>query len=552
MTRPVSGLTAELYRYHCFAVCYVAFSLHDGTRNAVKHVSKIPFSTLEKETLSVLHPRFFPASELYNSIARKEAKAMKTKKFILIAWKRFFPWVCARIFPLCFVFSSTLNLIFFYLGFAYKDNIVRTYGFIAGNLFFAVLCGLALLSVLRRRRPPLHVWLLLGLVLAFYATCFTVGFLQLGFRGFLLEYARDFIVFALPAFFAGIYGALERGERTFLQTLESCSFLVLPGALIYANSVIFNCLPWQYNSYLGILGYMVVAYTFMPYLLALLLRFAAGDPFSWRGKELCHPQRVRGLMIALLWVAIIATATRGAFVSILLFCLTLCLSRLLHRDRTKPAAWVSLAMTGILFFNLFIYAPPGLYRLGSTNMFLNYLAQGELVTSEREDPTVKEYIDDLVSVDGRIQVANREDPTDTEPGREEDSIADRNFRIGSRGTLFKLALLEFKKSPITGMGPGSYSLKYGMYPHSVFLELLCETGLIGSLILLSLILYAFIRLLRAGWKNWQIRSVLLFVIAYAVQANISGCLWTCAPLLCALGYGIACSSIKEDEQEERT
>lgn len=473
---------------------------------------------------------------------------MKEKNRPLTVWNRFFLWTCDRVFPLCFVFSSTLNLTFFYLGFAFEENPVRSYGFIAGNLIFAVICGLAALSALRQERPPLRVWLLLGLVLLFFAGCFAAGILRYGFHPTLLRYARDGIVLAFPSFFAGIYGGLKRGEGTFLQTLESCSLLAAPGALIYANSVVFNCLPWQYNAYLGVLGYMPLAYTFMPYLLALLLRFTAGEPFLFRGKALHHPQLIRGGLIALFWIAIISSATRGAFVSVLLFCLLLCFSRLLHRERAKPAVLASLAMAGVLFFNVFIYAPPGLYRLNGFNFFLKHLAHGELVTAEKEDPAISERIDELVAADSGQQVTNREEDPSGEPSGSGESpdkdnpsmgnIAGENFQIGNRGTLFKLALLEFKKSPLTGMGPGGYSIKYGLYPHTVVLELLCETGLIGSLILLSLILYALVRLGAAGWKDRHVRYVLLFLLAHAIKVNISGCLWDCPPLMCALGFGL--------------
>ena len=60
------------------------------------------------------------------------------------------------LFPLCFVFSSLLNMVFFYLGLAYEENPLREYGFIAGCLLFAVLCGLSFLRALRKEWLPLH------------------------------------------------------------------------------------------------------------------------------------------------------------------------------------------------------------------------------------------------------------------------------------------------------------------------------------------------------------------------------------------------------------
>ena len=54
-----------------------------------------------------------------------------------------------------------------------------------------------------------------------------------------------------------------------------------------------------------------------------------------------------------------------------------------------------------------------------------------------------------------------------------------------------------------------------------------------------LILWAVMNLLRFGWKQKYVRYFFLFLVAYMVQANISGNLWYFSPLLCALGYGLA-------------
>ena len=91
-----------------------------------------------------------------------------------------------------------------------------------------------------------------------------------------------------------------------------------------------------------------------------------------------------------------------------------------------------------------------------------------------------------------------------------------------------------------------------MYPHNIPLELLCETGLVGFVPLMLLILWAVMNLLRFGRKQKFVRYFFLFLVAYMVQANISGNLWYFSPLLCALGYSLTLPSInastKPDEQ----
>lgn len=405
------------------------------------------------------------------------------------------------LFPLCFVLSSTLNLVFFYLGLAFEDNFIQKGGFILGSLLLAACCGLALLCVLQKRLLSPWSLLLLGAVLAFYGVCFAVCFARFGFRPSLVRYFTQFAAFSLPAFFAGIYAAARGGGRAFFPVLESASFAAFPGALIYMNSTVFNCLPWGYGANLGILNYMGLAYTFLPYLLAHVIQFVDGADWTvpFTGKAVRRPQLVRGVFIAVYWMALIASATRGAYVCVVFFCLLLPAARLLTRSgRAKRACLVCAAMVGLLLFNMFVYAPPGLYRVSRMNLFLDALKQGHLMTTSQEDNAASR-IDDLVRADGGQQIINlpgTAEPGTTEPGTTEPGttepvdIASEGLKVENRGTLFKLAIREFLKSPLTGMGPGGFTVKYGMYPHTVLLELLCETGLAGTLPLLALLLLA--------------------------------------------------------------
>ena len=285
------------------------------------------------------------------------------------------------------------------------------------------------------------------------------------------------------------------------------------------------------------MNYMTFSYTLMPFLLAMVFQYLEGKPFSLFGRTLRHPQRLRGILITLFWIAIIAAGTRGTYFCVIGFFICLVLSSCLHRESRRKSAILSTAMTFVLCFNIFVYAPQG-FNTSRMTIFLQGLSKGELVTTD-EAPEVSDKIDDLVKADGDQQVTNRPDaPAEPDAPSQEDGIGE-NIQIHSRGTLFKLAVKEFQKSPITGMGPMGYTVKYGMYPHNIPLELLCETGLAGFVPLMLLVLWAVMNLLRSGWKQKYVRYFFLFLIAYMIEANISGDLWYFSPLLCALGYGLA-------------
>ena len=429
--------------------------------------------------------------------------------------------------PLSFLFGNLLNFVFYYLGLAYKDNAARTYGYILFQLLFAVLCGLALLAALKHKRMSKLSWLCLGAVLLFYGANYAAGLVRHGLSGPWKDYFVHFVCFALPAFFAGICGALSHSERRFLPLMERLSFLVLPGAVIYTNGLLFYCNPFGYNRFLGIMDYMVFAYTVMPFLLVHLIRFADKEDLELPlfGKKAKHPQLVRGVLIAIYWVAIIGSGTRGAYVCTAGFCALLVLSRLIHREPALRTFLVSAALATVLLLTMFVYAPPGMYAVSRMNMFLDGLKQGELVTATGDTPDIQDKLDDLVSAGGDQQVANQPDG--------------ETVQFRSRGTLYKLAWKEFLKEPLTGMGLGGYQIKYGGTPHNAILELLCEGGLLLGGPILLLILLALIRLFRLAWHDRSTRYLLLIFLTYAIRANIGGGAWTCDYLLCALGYGLA-------------
>lgn len=439
--------------------------------------------------------------------------------------------------PLSFCVGNLINVMFYYLGLAFQDNIARQTGFVIGNVLFASVAFLALLSTLRFSHLKLKSLFPLGLVLLFFAGCYIRALIRFGFTGTWTHRAGQFIFFSFPAFCTGVYAAQRRYEAAFFEGLEQFGLFAAPAALIYFNGAVFNCNPFNWGRDLGIINYMGFSYTLMPFLLAMIFQFLEKKPLSLFRRDLKHPQRVRGFLIALYWIAIIAAGTRGTYFCVVGFCICLVFSSCLHRESRRKSAILSAAMTLVLCFNIFVYAPQG-FNTSRMTIFLQGISKGEFVTTN-EDPKVSDRIDDLVKADGDQQVTNRPDtPSEPDTPSQEDSMGE-NIQIGSRGTLFKLAFKEFQKSPITGMGPMGYTVKYGMYPHNIPLELLCETGLAGFVPLMLLILWAVMNLLRFGWKQKYVRYFFLFLVAYMVQANISGNLWYFSPLLCALGYGLA-------------
>lgn len=487
--------------------------------------------------------------------------------------------------PLSFCIGNLINILLFYLGLAYTDNAVRDVVFIIGNVLFTLVAAVALLSVLRFGRMKCRTLLPLGIVLLFYMVCYLMVPLRHGFTSSWIHSAGQFACFSFPAFCAGIYAAVKQQEETLFASLERLGFCVAPAALIYLNGALFGCNPFHDGWYLGIINYMDLAYTIMPFLLALVVQFSEKRPLTILGRTLAYPQWVRGVLIALFWVVICATGTRGTYFCVLGFCVCLVGLSLLHRSNRRRTMVVSAAMALLLFFNIFVYSPKG-FNTWRMKSFVDGLTNGEIVTGT-DDENVDDYLEDMVKADGDRQIANRPKDdsaagdsageivtgTDVENVDDylegmvkadgdrqianrpeddpaagdfaEDHVGSKNLTFRNRGTLFKLAIMEFQKSPIVGMGPMGYLVKYGLYPHNAILQILCETGIIGFLFFMTFIIWAIIRMLRIGRRRKEIRYLILLFVAYAIQANISGDLWNCSALLCALGYGFALSGAEQ-------
>ena len=506
--------------------------------------------------------------------------------------------------PSVFAFSSLLNIGFYYLGLAFQENAAREYGFILGSVLFAVLTGLTFLYILWKERFPWYQWLLWGCVLLFFAAAFVYGFVLHGNHYLFTDYALKFIVFCLPAFFVGVCAAKWRTEQGLAGILEKMSFFAFPAALAYFMQVMFDANPFNWGHDLGMINYMPFAYTLLPLLMALVIRFADQEALTvpFINRKVSHPQIVRFFMIIVFWVAIYSSGTRGAMVCTVCFLFLLLLVKFIIREKTKPMFLVSGVMVAVLIFNLFVYAPTGMRWLGRMDMFLQGLLSGEIITSP-EDSLIGSNIDNMVAIDPTNPPATTPPettpstttlpatttpvttPTTTAPEASTPSAtapettttpettvpetttpevstppeapADpsapidlNNHGITNRGTLFKIALKEFQKSPIFGMGPGSFSVKYSMFPHNVILELLAETGIVGTAVIVILVLFALIRLIKPALKDKNVMYVLLFFITYAVHANCNGTIWCCSALLCALGYGITFRTTEKPKPAE--
>lgn len=99
------------------------------------------------------------------------------------------------------------------------------------------------------------------------------------------------------------------------------------------------------------------------------------------------------------------------------------------------------------------------------------------------------------------------------------SLAEKGYVEGAgRGMWLMAGVEQFLANPVWGVGYGRYMLwgQYGSYPHNLFIELLCETGLIGFSIVMMLGIPAAVRSRKVSME------FLLLWLACFLRSMVSG------------------------------
>lgn len=92
----------------------------------------------------------------------------------------------------------------------------------------------------------------------------------------------------------------------------------------------------------------------------------------------------------------------------------------------------------------------------------------------------------------------------------------------NRGELRRLAFASFGKSPLIGHGLGSVWWEVGFFSHNIFQDLLAETGIVGTLIMIVILATMFFRLVRSSKTNNLDFFILLIYICYMMNNMFSG------------------------------
>lgn len=113
----------------------------------------------------------------------------------------------------------------------------------------------------------------------------------------------------------------------------------------------------------------------------------------------------------------------------------------------------------------------------------------------------------------------------------------------SRSILWTYSLFYFFNNPVLGNGIGSVFFLFGQYSHNFILDILCETGILGTFIIIIIICYFIKKIGRIYSKGNLYRFMLISFICGIVMNLFSGYIWVNQQILLPIVI-ILCSNHK--------
>lgn len=105
-----------------------------------------------------------------------------------------------------------------------------------------------------------------------------------------------------------------------------------------------------------------------------------------------------------------------------------------------------------------------------------------------------------------------------------------------RNELRHRAISAFQESPIFGNGLGSIWWKLGFYSHNIFTDLLVESGIIGTIIIASILIKCFIRIARDSRMSRISLFLLIVFLGALTEVTFSGYWLSASKLFLIYGY----------------
>lgn len=441
-----------------------------------------------------------------------------------------------KLYPLCLIGSGMINLVLSFLGAGIIWESEKLVSIITGLFYIAIWLFFSFQYILTYKFVSKRInYMLIFLIISIVP--YVIAFIRFSFDEYTFNITLQFFLFCVPCFCAAICLVAQNKVKEFINAFWVYNLALIPFQIIY---IIRFCLGNEVDNLkrnFGLLNYMGIAY-----LVATLFIFVSINLFVTKRIK----QRIAAWIVLILdWLTIIYSGTRGAIICCLFFTICIGIYKLfINKDNYKFSPLKLLMILICIYcFSIFVWSPLS----AATNWRLdNFIHEtnGTNVTIDEEAGEFKENVFEyIVSSDSKMadSIENiKEEILNDEEIENKNKFIEilDNDILNSRIDIYRLALMEYSKSPIIGNGPLSFSEKYEGYPHNIALEILTDFGTVG----IVLFLVAIFLILRNIWivilKDKYVASICIFAFTIAVKYMVSGTIYMSMDLMFVFSFAI--------------
>lgn len=481
------------------------------------------------------------------------------------------------VFAIFFIESGLINLILSIIDYGLRidDTVAEGIRYVFYAIVFFVVF-LAFIIKVKTMRYTIKTKAVLIFILCIFIFPEVYNCLVNNFNSESIVLFIRFIVFVLPCYFiaVSIFEKSSKIDIDFIRGYKWIAVLLTPFFIYYFIRMTFPVDPIKNYSDFGYLNYMSMAYFILPIFLGAMIEF-----LLLAKTRIDKIFSAYGSVISL--ICIICTGTRGVIiVTICASLLVLLYSLIYTRKSAKKVLVFTVFVILINLFAQYIWQPTG-SRLGK--QFINdakyatlaeeYQEAGflmEINARENRSPAFNKAQDIIYryavnndkayekSVEEALLYIERGDIEHIYSGNiskdvlnELVSLEKEDMTVLSRMPLMKMAWLEFDKSKAFGHGCYYYINKYGTYPHNAILELLCDTGIVGTCIFVFGIIYILFAIRRHLKLNF-IAAIIIFALSYTPSYMLSGSVYMDVMIILFITFGVmilcSCRGEKHIEQ----
>lgn len=460
--------------------------------------------------------------------------------------------------PMCFFSGTFVSLILAFYGvgiFGENENLrILVSGVINGII--VILLFIKMITLCKNKSARNYVILpVVGLFLL-AGTPFIIALTRYGISFSLLLQLAQFLLFSTAMCLTAVIIVIDCSFAIFIKNFRWYGLLLMPFAFFYI--VRFYVVAAQEGEYLyefAGMSYMTLSYTFFPILFYAIYDFLYVEKCKmWKCIDLT--------MMVISWILIVYSGTRGAVVCVafLMCCFLIYDVTFANKYNIKRILLFILFMMVVYMFSTLIWSPSS---SGSNDRLKNFDYDQEIYTSDlnkkaliRNDAGGQEtmsfqdaYISYYVKQNQNISLSDKQLRQNMDANgkpifsfvyaQDEEEFKNYVPYIG-RAFLYSLSLEEYKKAPLLGNGVLYFQNKYNNYPHNLVLEVLCDMGAIGIVVLLGgigVILYKLYPIMK---KNMYISGIVLLCFGQIPSYMLSGSSYLNYKLLFSIAFSIAC------------